>query len=231
MKNRNYLWGLIFIFAAVFVLLNQAGFLDGLNLFTILVSLLLVAWLISSIPRMEFFGMLFPLAFLCILYSDYLNLDSITPWPVLAAALFGGIGLTIIFPKKYRNGTNFIPDYDSGDTIEHMTGPDVRSVVSFTGTTKYISSDCFEKGFFKCSFGSLKVFFDHVLIPTGKAEIVVDASFGEVQLYVPRNWHVINQVSVSFGDAKMDVRSDSSDGPVVVINGSVSFADCKIFYI
>lgn len=231
MKHKNIFWGLIFIFSAIFVLLSQLGFFYGINIVTVVMTVLLGAWLLSSIPRLEYFGILFSLAFLCILYSDVLNLDAITPWPVLAAAMFGGIGLTILFPKKHSKKTEEWHYSENNENVEHMTGTDIRSSITFSGTTKYIDTDRFERGFFKCNFGSLKVFFDHAEIPSGHAEIVVDVSFGDVHLYIPKEWNVNNQITASFGDTKEVHKVRNEGGPDVLIRGSVNFGDCKIFYI
>ncbi|NLP15970.1 MAG: cell wall-active antibiotics response protein, partial [Clostridiales bacterium] len=37
-------------------------------------------------------------------------------------------------------------------------------------------------------------------MPSGKAEIFVDIVFGDVDLYIPRDWNIINKTHAVFGD-------------------------------
>ena len=100
-KNRNNIfWGIIFLLAAVFLLVGKLGYLGGISLFSILFTVVLVAILLKSIPSVNFAGILFPLAFLCILYDKQLHIEALTPWTVLGVALLGTIGLQILFRKN-----------------------------------------------------------------------------------------------------------------------------------
>lgn len=74
MKNRNIFWGLIFIIAAAFVLLNNLDFFEGINLGSTLLTVFLACCILKSLRPVNFFGILMPLAFLCILYDEELHL-------------------------------------------------------------------------------------------------------------------------------------------------------------
>lgn len=226
MRNRNVFWGLIFILAAALVLLNNFGFFQILHVGNILLTIILVYCAYDSLRRLEFFGVLFPIAILCIIYAKPLHITAITPWPVLAAALFGSIGLSFLFPKHPH------PKYKGEfETADHLNESDVSCTVTFAGTTKYIDTPDFRRAYLKCSFGSLKAFFDHAQITGDTAEIYIDNSFGETELYFPKEWNVKIEATASFGDIEEIHRITQSGSPVVILRGHVSFGDCKIYYI
>lgn len=231
MKNRNIFWGLTFIFAAAFILLNNMGYFRGMDLFTILITVFLVCFMVKSIRPMNFFGILIPLACLCIIYDEELHLEAITPFPILFAAVSASIGLSFIFPNHPgKNGHIFHGDAFSGST-EHINDPDINCTVTFGDASKYIDAPDFRQAYLKCTFGSLKVFFDHTQVDGDSAEIYVDNSFGETELFLPKEWNVILEATASFGDIDEIHRTTTAGFPVVTIRGHVSFGECKIHYI
>lgn len=233
MKSKNIFWGLIFILAAAFVLLSNFGFFEGIHVTKLLITLLLVYFIIKNIPTRDFFGILIPIAFICILYDEPLHLTAITPFPILAAAVFGSIGLSFIFPKRphFQSGSDF--DYKNSNIEDHLNDPDINCCVSFAGTTKYVDTPDFRRAYLKCSFGSLKAYFDHAQITGDSAEIYVENAFGETVLYLPKEWNVTVSATTSFGDIeeihKMAIPSNAV--PHVTVRGNISFGDCKIYYI
>lgn len=231
MKNRNIFWGLIFIIAAAFVLLNNLDFFEGINLGSTLLTVFLACCILKSLRPVNFFGILMPLAFLCILYDEELHLEAITPFPVLAAAILGSIGLGFIFPTRPgQNGHIFGGDVFC-DKVEHINDPDVNCTVTFGETSKYVDTPDFRQAYLKCTFGTLKVFFDHTQINGDSAEIYVETAFGETELYLPRDWNVKLEATAAFGDINEVHRTTTAGFPVVTIRGNVSFGECKVYYI
>ena len=102
-KGKNIFWGLLFVLGAVFILVNRLGYFEGISIVTVIFTIIIAGALIDSIFHRSFGGILFSLAFLCILYDELLGIENLTPWPVLAAALCGTIGLNMIFKEKKRN--------------------------------------------------------------------------------------------------------------------------------
>ena len=96
-KGKNIFWGLLFVLGAVFILVNRLGYFEGISIVTVIFTIIIAGALIDSIFHRSFGGILFSLAFLCILYDELLGIENLTPWPVLAAALCGTIGLNMIF--------------------------------------------------------------------------------------------------------------------------------------
>ena len=101
-KNHNLFWGFALIIFAVILILSQMGFLGSfkIGVWTLLATVFLLAVLLKSLFCLNFSGILFPIAFLCILYDEPLGITAITPWTVLIAALLGSIGLSLIFRDR-----------------------------------------------------------------------------------------------------------------------------------
>lgn len=232
MRNRNYFWGIVFILAAVFVLLSNFGLFRDINMTKILFTILLLCFMVKNIPYRNFYGILIPAAIILIMYDDFLHIRMFTPFPVLAAALLGSIGLSLLFPNQppFKPDIDFDPGRNPG---EHHGESDVCCSISFAGTSKYFETDDFRRAYLKCSFGSLKAYFDHAKIQGGSAEIYVENAFGETTLFLPKEWNVTVTATTSFGDISEIHKTPvpMADAPVVSVRGNISFGDCKIYYI
>lgn len=232
MKRRETYWGVIFILAAALILLGQFGFLEDINTFSILASVILAGIAIKSLVKMNFWGVLFPAAIICIIFSKQWNIEAFTPWPALFTAFCLSTGLSLIFHKSHdfrwhsHHNTNF-----NKNVINQPDDNNVKCSTSFGECIKYVNSDDFQRAEIKCSFGAAKVYFDHATILSGKADIYLDVSFGDVKLYIPSAWNVINDVNVFFGDANLSTRKVDADAPVITVHGNISFGDAKIYYV
>ncbi|RDU21974.1 LiaF transmembrane domain-containing protein [Anaerosacchariphilus polymeriproducens] len=232
MKKKDIFWGLLLIIAAVLIIVNKLGFYTNISMFEVVATIILLGILIKSIIHISFPGILFPAAFLCIIYADEWNITQLTPWSVLLTALLGSIGLSMIFKKHrfYKHHCNFHKENFS-EVINHPDESEVNCSVSFSSSMKYINTDRFERANIKSSFGAMKVYFDNAVIQSQNAEIYLDVSFSGVELYIPKTWKVVNEVSASFGAVSEKNSKIVSDFPVVTIKGKVSFGGVEIIYI
>lgn len=232
MKKKDVFWGLLFILAAALIIMNQFGFFVGTSMFELVATVILGGIIIKSITRINFWGILFPLAGICIIYADEWNIPDFTPWPVLLTALLCSIGLSMIFkrPNIWAFHSHCNNDYSS-NVINEQDDKVIFCSASFGESMKYVNTDNFEKANIKCSFGELKVYFDNALIPSGKADIYLDVSFGEAVLFIPKTWRVMNDVHVFAGDMGEKNRNVATDSPVVTIHGNISFGAAQIIYV
>ena len=79
-KNSGKIfWGLLFILAAAYLVACKFWSLPSISIFTILLTVFLVTIIIKGIKHVNFWEILFPIAFLCILYDEPLgiNIDSL----------------------------------------------------------------------------------------------------------------------------------------------------------
>ena len=246
MKKKDIFWGVLFILAAALIVVSKLGFLVGISIIEVILTVILVGILISNVIKVKFSGILFPAAFLAIIYAEELQIQDLTPWPVLAVAFLGSIGLNLIFKpdrwhfrhhKHHGFGREWSVDFDNKDdkhydkVINEQDGNVIRCSQSFGSTIKYINTDNFERADIECSFGAMKVYFDNALIQSGHAQIHLDVSFSGVELFIPKTWNVIDKVDTSFGSMQEKNRRGDSQAPVVTITGDVSFGGVEIIYI
>lgn len=232
MKKKEIFWGFIFILAAILIIANQFGFMPEISAFEAVATVILGAIIIKSLLKLNFWGVLFPLAGISIIYADELNITEFTPWPALLTALLLSIGLSLIFKRNYYwHGHFHFDNKFRGNEVNVQNDSIVDCSVSFGESIKYVNSEQFERANIKCSFGEAKVYFDNAQIPSGKADIYVDVSFGEATLFIPKTWKVIHDIHGFIGDIKETNRNLGLESPVVTIRGSVNFGDIKIIYV
>lgn len=229
MKKDRIFWGIFFIAGALFVLISQLGLLGDIGVFSLLLTVLFVGCLIQSIYHRSISGGLFSIAFLCIIYAKPLGLEAITPWPVLGAALLGSIGASFLYhPKRWYSHHHYV---ESEETVETIDQAQMQFNTSFGGSIKYVNSEDFQSTRLKCSFGSMKVYFDNAVIKGNEAVIDLDVSFAGVEIYLPKSWNVVNSAAVSFGGISEKNRNISTGSPTVRLLGKVSFGGVDIVYV
>lgn len=233
MKRHDIFIGLLFILAAALIVLNQLGFLIGISIFDLAITAVLVIIIFKSLVYRSFFGVLFPLALIGIIYADELDITRFTPWPILVTALFLSIGLSILFGKHHHHNWGYNNhDHNSftGKVVNESDENVINCSTSFGESIRYVNSADFQRANISCSFGEMKVYFDNAQIPSGKAEIHLDVSFGHAVLFIPRRWKVICKANVFLGDMNRD-GNPAEDAPTVTVYGNVSFGEAKIVYV
>ncbi len=242
MKNRNWLWGIFFIVAAVLVVLNKMDIYLGINVWSLLLTILLVPIIISAVVKRNFFNLFFSIAFLLIAFAKPLNITALVPWTVLIAAGLLSVGFSILMPSKYRwmegighhhndQWKKHDSNYEKYETVDHVDGNEISCYVSLGGSCKYLHSSSLERGKLDCSMGYLKVYFDNVQLHPDGAVIEVNCSLGSTELYIPRHWCVKLDVDCVLGNVEEYERPQNFDGPALMIKGSVRLGNLVIRYI
>lgn len=238
MKKRHFnadklFWGFCFLAGAVALILSKLDYLPSLALVQILLTIFFVWTLIKGLVHVNFGEILFSLAFLACLYDKILGITELTPWTVLAAALLGTIGLSLLFPRKRSWHVHSQPQRDP-EVIDVPDDQVIQYENSFGASIKYINSDNFQAAQLKTSFGEMKAYFDNAIIQQGNAQVTLKVSFGNMVLYVPKTWQVIDNTAVSFGDVDIknsELCQHQPGGPILYLTGEVSFGSAVIFYI
>lgn len=246
MKTRNIFWGLFFIFAAGLIIVNQLGIYTDFNFFKVAGGLILIAIALEGCINRCFPVILFSLAFAAIIFSKELQIQSLSPWPILLVALFASIGLTILFPHKkhrYKCYQNFSASNCSDNCSSTKDNKndstcaetDSNSFITcnskFSATIKYVNTDNFQGADLTAHFGSIKIFFDNAVIQPGTQPVInINSSFSGIELYVPKNWRLENQMNNSMGGFE-EKNHYNSDNPVtVIITGQTNFCGVEITY-
>lgn len=235
MKSSKVFWGLFFILAAVYVVVSKFGILPDVGVFSILFTVFLIWMFVEGVRKLNFYEMLFSIAFLCIVHDEVLGITELTPWTVLVAALFGSIGLSMIFGGyKKKRRIEHAQNYAQGNMgigTEQCTGEQIRCENNFGSAIRYINSDNFKNATVENNFGTLSVYFDNAIVQSGSAFANVENNFGETNLYIPKEWKVQNNLDRSFGAINEVGSSIGTSSTVFYINGSANFGAINIHYI
>ncbi len=246
-RRNNWFWGLFFLIAAAAMLLNPfLSLFWNISLFQVIFTVLMICLVVRNIPRRNFFGMLIPVALIYMTLRDSLFwYIPISGGSVLGAAVFASLGLTFMFGRRghddYHDGYHGAswfhpgPDPDGGfyEKTENMSGNTVSGKVTMGADTKYIHSDCLECGLFSCTMGSLKIYLDQAVLVPGGTVFTIDVTLGEVELYVPREWYVEDQVHAVLGEVSFKRKGEGIPGqsPKLVLQGNVTLAELAIIYV
>lgn len=241
-KGKKLIWGFIFIAAAVLMLFNKFDIFDNFHPWKIVVALLLVLWVLDGIKQKEWGSILFPIAFLCIVFDDLPGMGKITPMPVIWAAILGSIGMKLITDNKnkdFNNSTDYIEYKETGmdgkndGEVVRAGGPTDNTFMfmnNFSSSVKYISSDDFLKAKVINKFGDTKIYFDDAIIRCEEAVVELNVRFGSVELYVPKEWYVTNAADAVFGGITEKNRSVTTGSPKLKLVGDVSFGNVTVIY-
>ncbi len=255
-RDNKIFLGIGFLVFAVFIIAGTMGAFDKLDgifgkigFWTIVFTPIFVVWLVKSLMRLAWGGILFSLAFLAILYDEMLGIENLTPWPVLFAAFFGTLGLSIIFGKRGRWNhrkwnhkevldSTRIEDksmdgrfFDNSNKEISEDEQRVRCDVSFSSMTKYICSRALREVMIENAFGSVTVYFDGAILDNGEAYVNVNNAFGFVSLYIPKEWRVLTNLDKSFGSLRIFGKCATQSANALHINGDTAFGAVEIHYI
>jgi len=228
MENSRLGGGIFLIVSGIALIINKLGYFPYIDFFTVF----LVYIIIKSVLKVNFVGILFPIAFICINYDKQLGITAITPWTVLIAALLGSIGLSMVFnkhPKWARRKSNWGSSKFS--PIDTEDESHIKLKTSFAGSIKYINTDKFEQADLKCSFGAMKVYFDNAVLHEGEGFVNIESSFSGIELYIPRNWTVKDISTTSFGAITEKNRNEGTADNILTICGYIDFSGVEIIYI
>lgn len=252
-KCKKIFWGVFFIVAAV---LFVAGNFWDIAVLDILILLGMAVLLIEGILHRNFALILFPIAIVFIRNKARLGLPEISPWSILAAALFGSIGLSVLFPDKrwfhisnkrfHRSRSCYRSSHGGGAAMaeevgnENGGGAAAEEIVDgevlqlendFGDTVKYISSQTLSEIHMDNSFGNMVVYFNNAKLMNHNAKAYVHTSFGNAVLHVPASWKVKINGDTAFSRIEEIGQCNPEGENVLEVTGNVSFGVLQIKYI
>lgn len=80
MKSSKVFWGIFFILAAVYVVISKFGILPDIGVFSIILTVFFLWLFVEGIRNVNFWEILFSIAFICIIYDKPLGITALTPW-------------------------------------------------------------------------------------------------------------------------------------------------------
>ncbi len=232
MKGKNIFWGLFLLISAALIIASQVTSFGTISAVSILATVFLAAIIISSVARMEFFGMFVPMAFLYMIYNEPLDLPFIRPVILVVSAVLVSVGCSLIFKKRRKKNTYVNNSYYSKmNESVNDNNPTVKS--SMGSSSKYLRADSLQGGQLTVSFGELSVYFDQVRLNQAGAEIFVDCNLGSLKLYIPRHWNVVDKIGATLGAVQNNTGQAQPvlTEPLLTLSGNVKLGSVEINYI
>ena len=229
MKNKNTVWGIFFIAAAVLLICQKQFAFLHISIWTLFLTVIFGVALVKSLRKLEWTGILFSLAFLALIYEEHL-----TPWPVLGAALLGSIGLNMIFHKhphaqfyindhRMKNGENYLEENASEELY--------RCESAFSTVVKYVNCSDLREAHIENAFGKVTVYFDNAILHEGNARMNLENSFGEMQIFIPKDWNVDVSTEEAFGRVSYVGECSHTSNCYLRVFAETSFGAITINYI
>lgn len=242
-RGKKIFWGLFFLVAAALLI---AGNFWQLPVLDVLVLLVLAVIFVEGIIHRNFSLILFPIAFAVILNSERLGMGEINAWSVLAAALLGSIGLSVLFPRRGRF-KKVVQDESgemvwgkSGEPARHeqeevvrneSEGDSIRMENTFGNTVKYVTSMALGEVRLGNTFGNMTVYFTNAVLKDHTAHVRMDTCFGNVILYIPASWNVKMRGDTAFGSIKEKGQCNPNSEDILEIRAGASFGCIEIRYV
>lgn len=247
-KTANKLaWGVFWLLIAALILSNYFGGFVELGFWSVVVAAFAVAILVHSLFSLALAWIPIPLAALYYIFQAPLGFPYLPLWTLAVVTLLVTIGLHIILPRRFAIGRHALHVWrddkkykkhggaDCGDESDALVteGDDENNPsieVQFGHHTRYLHSDCLTSAELRLNCGALEVYFDQAQLNPEGAHIEAYCRLGSMELYVPRNWRVINNMSTSLGNAEIDGRlfSDDENAPLLTITGSVTLGNVEV---
>jgi predicted membrane protein len=236
-RGRNISYAIMLIVLAVCLVLWKLNVFNlplafaGVSTWGLIIAGFMVWIIIHSIVDLSFGGIFLPIAVICIIFDKALGIEELTPWVVLVVAFMLTAAFNMIFPQKIRchhRKAGFGEKFTDSRSEDHNEY--VMHSMRFGSATKYIRSTNLKRADLSSQFGELAVFFDGAQVPEGKVVINCNASFGEMDLYIPAGWRIENKISVTLGDCTDRGTNviPAEDAVVCYLEGSVSFGEIVI---
>jgi hypothetical protein len=234
-------WGLFFIAAAAavtFSILDIYTF-NGFNIGWVVLGIFLVALAINCLFKLNWFGFFLPIAGLATIanyQTGYLAISDQTIGAIWIVAGLLAIGFTILFHRHHSWHKNFgigrsAKNYEK--IIDAEDEDDVFVKVNMGSTIKYINTDNFRRAVLKANFGAITAYFDGAKIRGDKAEIVIDGSLAGFELFIPKQWNVVDNIKRNAAgvEIKNHPANDTKGKKTVVLSGKIDLSGVEITYV
>ena len=228
-RLKTILWGVLLIATAAFAILTGMGYMESVDPLKVIFAGVFGCIIITGLIDLNFFGVFFPAALICIIFDTELGMEKLTPWPIIGIAVLLTLGFSLIF--KTRKPHYKKPPYN-GPVYENVTADEYLNLTAkFNGIKQYIHSKNLKRVDVSCQFGGVELYFDDAILSYEGAQLNLDVKFGGVDIYIPRGWNVKNFAQVSFGEVENNNSFAMENAPTLYLNGKVAFGGVDIKYV
>lgn len=252
-KKNSGKWsgGIFLILVAAIILANQFGGFIQLGFWSLCVAAIAVVFLVENLISLSLAVIPIPLAALYYIFQAQLSLPLVPFWTLVLVTGLLVAGLYALLPRRFRNGNIITVEWSGRDsrnnyrnrrrnteeggsgTVIEVGGEDENNPyihVKFGAISRYLHSDCLETAELECSCGSIEAYFDNAQLSPNGAEMLINCSLGSVEVYVPRDWRIVDNMNTTLGNCHVDGSLETSDAnaPLLTIHGSLSLGNVEV---
>lgn len=246
MRKGRLFWGIFALIGAVILLGSQLNWFDyPYSPWILILTLFLVATLITSLVSIWLTGTIFSLAALSIVYANVLGIEHISIWLIILIAILVDIGVSLLFhPWLARRHHRQI----MGKTAHHHFEENIHSrqfsshnededtelyfIDKLTSSTRYLHNKQLERVVFEVSAGELKAYFDDVTVANSELIVDLNVTMGQVELFIPKEWQISNELAYAMSTVNVPKKLTSEMDTVLVhLRGKINFAEVNVHYI
>ena len=226
--RRSFI-GLFFIILALTTLLDGFSIFPNGSIFLTICTLVLGFFAIRGLMDFDSCGTIFPLALLFYVYNKNYHFADISGGKIFFVAIFLSLGISMIIPRRYKYSE--IRKFYRRKRHQKIENGYDYSDVTFGENTQYIDitkSDSFSTS---TTFGNTTIYFEKLdTYPIKNFELNVSVTFGDLKLYVPKEWSVENNTNNILSRVPKYINSIDKDVKII-LNGSVTFGEIKIIHV
>ena len=230
MKTKKLFWGLGFLLAAALIILDAVGIIPSLlsavgkvSIFSLILGLLLLSFVIERLCKGKVADIFFPLAFIFMLFEKNIAVlcgledeNIINNWLVLLIALLLHAGFAILLPSPHTRKRH------RKCATSHEN--------AFNSSTIYIDCETFTSSTVTNKLGECTVHFRGIDKYQGGQTLTVENNLGSMTVNVPVAWTAVVDVNNAIGSLDTPLYSDNG-GPVLYIKGENHLGSLEIVYV
>ena len=246
-KWSRIFWGVGLIAAAVFLVIDQLHLLPfTIGFWAIFCTVVFVASLITSVINKNLYGAIFSIAFLVIVYAKPLHISALSPWTILLVAILVSAGISLIFRNSFKptiiingkkvnaNWSDLINKNFKADNVitDNSFGVDSDNVVisgKMTEASRYIHSQNLKTVTIDSSMGDVSVYLDDAKAAGDEVIMNVNTSMCDVNVYIPSDWQVENNMQNSLSD--VDIDHSKGTGTKLILQGRNTMGDLTVKHV
>ena len=203
-NNRNWIWGLLLLLVAAFIVANQLGLFMPLSFGSIVAIIFAAIFLTNCIIHRSIIMLPFVVALTYIFLRNQYLVPDMSTWALLAAATLVSVGIGFLIPQKKGNANfsfgvfsddseNWDEDWDDDEDGEQRrerartkaggaidNNPSIS--VNFGGVSRYLYADNLETVSLACNFGGMEIYFDQAQLSPDGAKVHLNCMFGGIEL-------------------------------------------------
>jgi len=196
-----------------------------------------LALIVQCVVSLHLAPLPIPIAILYIIFQAPLELPCMKIWALILASVLASIGLAVMLPRKRRHNHGKYRDYSRTSVNHPQTHPDSGENnnnpsinVIFGSINRSLRANSLETARLSCNFGAMRVFFDQVEPSPSGAEVILNCSFGGIELFIPKHWRVIDKLNCSLGGVDIDknLSAPAENAPKLTLSGSVSLSGIDV---